>query len=151
MDLWLFLSMKWFKNYSLDEIRSWSANTLLDHLDIQLTSIENGQVEGTMPVNRTTHQPHGILHGGASVALAESLGSIGANLLLDPEKAYAVGMEINANHVRPVREGIVTGIAKPLHAGNKTQVWSIEIRDEQKRLVCISRITMAVVHKTNEA
>jgi uncharacterized protein (TIGR00369 family) len=100
-----------------------------------------------MPVDQRTKQPAGILHGGASVALAETLGSTGANLVVDREKKLCVGLEINANHVRAMREGAVTGTARPLHLGGSTQVWEIRIVDEQQRLVCVSRITMAVLDR----
>ncbi len=102
-----------------------------------------------MPVDHRTVQPMNILHGGASVALAESLGSIGSFLTVDHTKFHCVGMEINANHLRPVSSGFVYATAKPIHIGSKTQVWSIEIVNEQEKLVCISRITMAVIEKNN--
>lgn len=100
-----------------------------------------------MPVDQRTVQPMGILHGGASVALAETLGSIAANLVVDEKKKYCVGLDINANHIRAAKKGLVTGVARPLHTGSSTQVWGIEIFDEQDRLVCISRLTMAVLER----
>ena len=100
-----------------------------------------------MPVDRRTHQPLGLLHGGASVALAETLVSVGAMCCVDPTKQYCVGLEINANHIKGVRDGFVTGIAKPVHTGKKTQVWEIRITDNSNSLVCISRITLAVLDK----
>ena len=114
-------------------------------LGIRITGIGEDWLRGTMPVDARTHQPYGLLHGGASVALAETLGSTAAMLTLDPALCRAVGLEINANHVRGVREGIVTGTAKALHLGRSTQVWEIRIEDEREKLVCVSRITMAVV------
>ncbi|KZV15459.1 acyl-CoA thioesterase/ catalytic/ hydrolase, acting on ester bond [Dorcoceras hygrometricum] len=117
----------------------------MEALGIRITEVGEDWLRGTMPVDRRTHQPYGLLHGGASVALAETLGSSAAMLALDPAKFRAVGLEINANHVRGVREGTVTGTAKALHLGRSTQVWEIRIEDEQQRLVCVSRITMAVV------
>ncbi len=102
-------------------------------------------MEGTMPVDARTHQPHGILHGGASVALAETLGSVAANMSVDPTKFRCVGLEINANHISPVKSGIVTGVARPLHVGRTTQVWEIRITSDQGKLVCVSRLTMAVI------
>ncbi len=98
-----------------------------------------------MPVDARTHQPYGLLHGGASAALAETLGSTGGMLVLDPAQSVVVGLEINANHLRAVKSGVVTGTARPLHLGRSTQVWEIRIEDEQQRLVCISRLTLAVV------
>jgi 1,4-dihydroxy-2-naphthoyl-CoA hydrolase len=118
---------------------------MLEHLDIEVTEIGPDFVRGTMPVDHRTVQPMNILHGGASVALAESLGSIAAYLTVDPEKFHCVGMEINANHLRPVSSGIVTGLARPLHLGKSTQVWSIEITNETGKMICISRLTMAVI------
>jgi 1,4-dihydroxy-2-naphthoyl-CoA hydrolase len=100
-----------------------------------------------MPVNPHTHQPTGILHGGASVALAETVGSVAANLCVDIEKYVCVGQEINANHLRPVSSGLVIGTARPFHIGGRSHVWGIEIRDQQNKLVCVSRLTMAVVER----
>ena len=118
---------------------------MLEHLAIEITELGNDYVKGRMPVDHRTVQPMNILHGGASVALAESLGSIGAYLTVDPTRNHCVGMEINANHLRPVSSGYVYATAKPIHLGKKSQVWSIEIVDEKGKFVCISRITMAVV------
>jgi len=100
-----------------------------------------------MPVDHRTHQPYGLRHGGASVALAETLGSVGAALTLDPDQFICVGMEINANHLRSVRSGTVTGTATPLHRGSSSQVWEIKIHDDHGKLVCISRLTVAVLKK----
>jgi 1,4-dihydroxy-2-naphthoyl-CoA hydrolase len=135
----------WFTTPSLEKLRERNANTLIEHLDIQLTAIGDDYLSGEMPVDKRTHQPMGILHGGASVALAETLGSIAANLVVDRTKKACVGLEINANHLKSVRSGKVTGMAKPIHLGSSTQVWSIEIRNEEGQLTCISRITMAVL------
>ena len=119
--------------------------TLLGALGIKITRVTEDEIEGTMPVDHRTHQPYGLLHGGASVALAETLGSIGASLCIDTTQFYCVGLDINANHITGVRDGFVTGIAKPLHVGRTTHVWEIKIMSEQKRLVCVSRLTMAIV------
>ncbi|MBD8881146.1 MULTISPECIES: hotdog fold thioesterase [Rhodanobacter] len=135
----------WQQATDLSRINAWSANTLMQALGIRITEIGEDWLRGTMPVDARTHQPYGLLHGGASVALAETLGSTAAMLTLDPVQFRAVGLEINANHVRGVREGIVTGTAKALHLGRSTQVWEIRIEDVRQKLVCISRITMAVV------
>lgn len=118
---------------------------MIEYLGITVSEVGDDFLKGNMPVDHRTVQPIGILHGGASVALAETLGSLAANLVVDPHKKYCVGLDINANHIRAARKGFVTGIARPLHLGSSTQVWSIEITDEQNRLVCISRITMAVL------
>ena len=124
-----------------------SRNTLAEHLGIRVTEIGPDYLCATMPVNSHTHQPMGILHGGASVALAETVGSLAANLCVDVQKSTCVGQEINANHVRPVASGLVTATARPFHIGARSQVWGIEIRDENDKLVCVSRITMAVVER----
>lgn len=125
------------------------STTLLGALDITITRVTEDFVEGTMPVDHRTHQPYGLLHGGASVALAETLGSIGANLCVDQKSFYCVGLDINANHISGVRSGTVTGVARPLHVGRSTQVWEIRITGDDGKLVCISRLTMAVVAVKN--
>jgi len=114
-------------------------------IGLRVTEIGADFLRGTMPVDGRTRQAFGRLHGGASCVMAEELGSIGANLCLDPQRAFAVGLDINANHVRGIFEGIVTGTARPLHLGRSTQVWEIRIEDAQQRLVCVSRLTTAVV------
>jgi 1,4-dihydroxy-2-naphthoyl-CoA hydrolase len=128
-------------------LRELARNTLAEHLDIRVTEIGLDYLRATMPVNSHTHQPMGILHGGASVALAETLGSVAANLCVDIEKYVCVGQEINANHLRPVSSGLVIGTARPFHIGGRSHVWGIEIRDQQDKLVCVSRLTMAVVER----
>ena len=138
----------WKQDIDLVSLNGWSANTLIEAIGIQITAIGDDWLQGTMPVDRRTHQPYGLLHGGASVALAETLGSMAAMLTLDPAKERAVGLDINANHVRGVTSGTVTGTARPLHLGRSTQVWEIRIEDENGKLVCISRLTMAVVPAT---
>ncbi|MBL0340303.1 MAG: hotdog fold thioesterase [Bacteroidetes bacterium] len=137
--------MIWFKKYDLAHIAFLSKNNMLEHLGIEITELGDDFIQGKMPVDHRTVQPMNILHGGASVALAESLGSIGSYLTVDHTKFHCVGMEINANHLRPVSTGYVFGTAKPIHLGTKSQVWSIEIVNEANKLVCISRITMAVI------
>lgn len=139
--------MIWFRKLELSDIKFLSTNNMLEHLGIEITELGEDFIKGTMPVDHRTVQPMNILHGGASVALAESLGSIGSYLTVDHDKYFCVGMEINANHLRPVSSGIVTATAKPIHLGKKTQVWGIEILNEKDQMVCISRITMAVVEK----
>ncbi len=135
----------WKQQATLDLVNGWSPNTMIAGLGIRFTDIGDDYLRGTMPVDARTHQPFGLLHGGASVALAETLGSAAAMLCVDPDKEVAVGLDINANHVRGVRTGIVTGTARPIHIGRTTQVWEIRIEDEQQRLVCIARLTVAIV------
>ncbi|MET0224926.1 MAG: hotdog fold thioesterase [Dokdonella sp.] len=135
----------WKSPTDLDRINAWNRNTLVEHLGMRVTEIGADFVRGTMPVDARTQQPFGLLHGGASVALAESLGSLAGNLCVDAASEMAVGLDINANHVRGVSGGSVTGIARPLHLGRTTQVWEIRIEDDHARLVCISRLTLAVV------
>jgi 1,4-dihydroxy-2-naphthoyl-CoA hydrolase len=135
----------WKQPTDLARLNGWSANTMMEALGIRITAVGDDWLAGSMPVDQRTHQPYGLLHGGASVALAETLGSTAAMLTLDPAKELAVGLDINANHIRGVRSGTVTGTAKALHIGRTTQVWEIRIENEEGALVCISRITMAVI------
>jgi len=137
---------QWLSLLTLDELNSGRA-TLITTLGIRFTEVGVDFVRGTMPVDERTIQPYGLLHGGASVALAETLGSMGATMSVDVAEYQVVGQEINANHVRAARGGLVTGTAKPLHIGGRTQVWSIEIVNDQSKLVCISRLTMAVIKR----
>lgn len=130
-----------------EKIQPLSKNTLSEHLGMLFTEVGSNYLKATMPVDHRTHQPYGLLHGGASVALAETLGSVGAALTLDPEKFICVGMEINANHLRSVRSGLVTGTATPIHRGASSQVWEIKIHDDHGKLTCISRLTVAVLRK----
>lgn len=142
--------MKIFKEGATLEIMNrMSANTMVGHLGIVFTAMGDDYIEATMPVDHRTHQPLGLLHGGASVALAETLGSVAANCCIDVSKQYCVGLDINANHIKSVRSGLVKGVTRPIHIGGKTQVWEIKIFSEQQELVCISRITMAVMDKKN--
>ncbi len=137
--------MIWKVNPTLEQLNQRGANTAVELLDIKITEIGDDYLVGTMPVDHRHVQPLRILHGGMSVVLAESLGSIAANLAVDIKKEYCVGLEINANHVRPIKEGeVATGIAKAIHIGKTTQIWSIEIRNSEGKLTCISRLTMAV-------
>ena len=120
-------------------------DTLIEALGIEITHIEEGKIIATMPVDERTRQPFGILHGGASVALAETVASLGAYELVNKEEEAVAGLEINANHVRSIREGVVTAVGTVLHHGRTTQVWDIKITDDQERLICVSRCTMAVI------
>ncbi len=138
----------WFhENISVEQLVPLGKNTLGEHLGMVFTEIGDDYLKAIMPVDHRTKQPYGLLHGGASVALAETLGSVGAALTVDPDKLLCVGQEINANHLRGVRDGMVTGIAKPVHIGATSQVWEIRIYDEKEKLVCISRLTVAVIKK----
>jgi len=129
----------------LARINGWNANSMVDHLGIAIVEIGDDFLRGTMPVDRRTKQPFGLLHGGASVALAETLGSLAGTMCVDASTEMAVGLDINANHVREVTDGVVTGTARPLHVGRNTHVWEIRIEDERGKLVCISRLTLAIV------
>jgi 1,4-dihydroxy-2-naphthoyl-CoA hydrolase len=137
----------WRSLRSVEELNSGRAGTMIEHLGIEFTEIGDDFIRGTMPVDERTHQPYGLLHGGASVALAETLGSLGATLCIDTTEYQCVGQEINANHVRPARTGLVTGTARPVHLGGRSQVWTIDIVNEFRRLVCTSRLTVAVVRR----
>ena len=134
-------------NMTVDTLNNWSKNTMVEALGIEFTHIGEDYLEARMPVDHRTHQPMGLLHGGASVTLAETLGSMAATLCIDGTKQFCVGLDINANHIKSAREGFVTGITKPIHIGKKTQVWEIRISTMEGDLVCISRITMAVLDK----
>lgn len=135
----------WFATPTVDDANKRMQSGLAGHLGILFTEFGDEFLRGTMPVQPRIHQPMGILHGGASLVLAETLGSVAANYVVDYHRYYCVGQEINGNHIRPVRSGLVTGTARPAHLGSRSQVWSIEIRDEQEKLVCLSRLTIAVV------
>jgi len=137
----------WFKEFTTAEVQKRGNNTMVDHIGISITKVGDDFIEATMPVDHRTIQPMGILHGGASAALAETLGSLAANLVVDPQKKYCVGLDINANHIRSAKSGYVKGTARPLHIGASTQVWHIEIRDDEGRITCISRLTMAVLDR----
>ena len=135
----------WKRSTTLDDIQQHSSNTLVEHLDIRFTEIGDDFLRASMPVEQRTHQPMGILHGGASVVLAETLGSVAANLAAEPGHA-CVGLDINANHLSAIRTGLVYGEARPIHIGRSTQVWNIDIKDENGSAICVSRLTMAVLN-----
>ena len=137
----------WFRPYTLADV-GFFRDSLPKHLGIEFTEIGADFLRGRMPVDERTKQPYGILHGGASVALAETLGSTAAGLAVDPDKYRVVGQEMNANHVRAVSDGFVIGTARPHHVGKRSHVWEIRIADEQDRLGGISRITMFVLEKS---
>jgi 1,4-dihydroxy-2-naphthoyl-CoA hydrolase len=137
----------WFKEYTLEEINRKCSNTMLEQIGIVMTELGEDYIKARMPVDHRTKQPEGLLHGGASVALAESLGSTAAALTINPQKKRCVGLEINANFIRPMFDSYVEGIARPIHMGNQTQIWEIKIHNPQGKLVCISRITVAVLNR----
>jgi 1,4-dihydroxy-2-naphthoyl-CoA hydrolase len=137
----------WKTPTTLDQLKEMSKNTMMEHLGIEYLEIGDDYLKAKMPVDHRTKQPVGLLHGGASVALAETLGSMAAALCVNREKKGIVGIEVNANHIRPVKEGWVTGIAKPIHIGSTTQIWEIHIYNEQDKLVCVSRLTVAIINK----
>jgi len=137
----------WRSLQTLENLNGNREGTLIGTLGILFTEIGGDFVRGTMPVDTRTVQPYGLLHGGASVALAETLGSMGAAMCVDAAEYQVVGQEINANHVRAARSGLVTGTARAVHLGGRTHVWSIDIVNDAQKLVCISRITMAVIKR----
>ena len=132
---------------TLADINNLSKGTLSENLGIEFTQIENDKLVATMPVDQRTIQPFGLLHGGASVSLAETLGSVAAYCSVDSSKYMTVGLEINANHISSARSGYVTGTAKPVHLGKSTQVWAVEIIDESGKLVSLCRITIIIIEK----
>ena len=137
----------WFAPVTVDTLNKFSENTMVTHIGIEFTEVAENYLKAKMPVDSRTVQPAGLLHGGASVTLAETLGSVAAYLCIDPEKKTCVGIEINANHIRSVRSGYVYGHVQPIHIGNSTHIWEIRISNEQGQLVCFSRITMAILDK----
>ncbi len=132
--------MIWFdKELSIEKLKPLGPNTMAAHIGIEWVEVGENFIKAKMPVDQRTNQPYGLLHGGASCVLAETLGSVASAMVIDHSKFYCVGLEINANHIRGVREGYVMGIASPLHLGNTTHVWDIKIYDEREKLVCVSR------------
>ena len=141
----------WQRTPDIDALNATLKNTIGEVLDIRFESFDDESLSASMVIDSRTHQPYGLLHGGASVVLAETLGSTASYLCIDTSRFYCVGLEVNANHLRAKREGVVTGRCSPLHLGTTTQVWQIEIRDERGRLLCTSRLTMAVLkHKRDK-
>lgn len=132
---------------TLDALNAMNKNTIMEHLDIVFTEIGEDFISAKMPVDHRHHQPFGLLHGGASVVLAETLGSTAAHASIDLNKKICVGLEINANHLRGVKSGFIHGTARAIHIGKSTQVWEIKISNDDKQAICVSRITMAVLDK----
>ena len=140
--------MIWSREYTVDELNGRPKGHIGDLLGIEFTEIGPDSISARMPVNEKTHQPYGILHGGASVVLAESLGSVASNMVINSDKYIGVGLEVNANHLRPVKSGFVTGICTPIHIGGKTHVWDIRLYDDRGKMNSISRLTVAIIPKT---
>ncbi|MDN5203226.1 hotdog fold thioesterase [Fulvivirgaceae bacterium BMA10] len=134
-------------NVTVEHLNKMNKNTMMEHIGIEYTEVGSDFIKAKMPVDHRTHQPLGLLHGGASVTLAETLGSVAATCVIDLSKQFCVGLDINANHIKSVREGYVFGTARPIHVGKKTHVWEIRIEDGNEQLVCVSRITMAILDK----
>lgn len=142
----MFSTPIWFdKNIIVEDFKEIGANTMAEFLELKWEEIGDDFLKLSMPINAKTRQPYGFLHGGASCVLAETVGSVASALVIDREKFYCVGLEINANHLRSVSEGIVTAVAKPLHLGKSTHVWDIKIFDEKEKLFCVSRLTVAIL------
>lgn len=140
--------MLWFKNYSLEDLQGFRNANMGEHIGISFTEVGDDYLKATMPVDERTVQPFGILHGGASCVLSETLGSVAAWMCIDPDKYSAVGIEINANHIRSVREGNVIGTCKPFQAGRKLHVWQTEIHEEATgKSVCVSRLSVMIIDK----
>jgi 1,4-dihydroxy-2-naphthoyl-CoA hydrolase len=137
----------WHKAYSIDDINQRGKNTLADFLDINFTEIGDDFLVAEMPVADKVKQPIGIIHGGANVVLAETVASTAANMVVNIEEFYCVGLEININHIRSKRDGVIIAIAKPFHLGRSTQVWHIELKDMQQNITAISRMTASVLKR----
>ena len=148
MNQGLYLCTMKFKSVSLEEINRYSTNTLMGVLGIECVEIGEDYIVATMPVDQRTHQPMGMLHGGASAALIESIGSMGSTLLIDLEKEFPVGLEVNANHVGGIKSGSVKAIGKVVHAGKRTHLWQVDIYDEEtNRLICTGRLTVMIIER----
>ena len=138
--------MIWFrKDLNVEEITALGNGTMGEYIGIEFTELGPDYIKGRMPVDHRTNQPYGFLHGGASCVLAETLGSVGSAMVIDHSKFYCVGLEINANHIRSATQGFVFGTATPLHLGSSTHVWDIKIHNENEKLLCVSRLTVAVL------
>jgi 1,4-dihydroxy-2-naphthoyl-CoA hydrolase len=140
--------MIWTKEFSLEDLNGRPKGHIGEVMEIEFTEITADSLSARMPVNEKTRQPYGILHGGASVVLAETLGSVASNLVINSDKYIGVGLEVNANHLRPVKSGFVTGICTPIHIGGKTHVWDIKLYDQRGKMTCVSRLTVAIIPKT---
>jgi len=138
----------WFKkNLSIEDLKPLGPNTMAEYLGIEWVEVGEDFIKARMPVDHRTIQPYGLLHGGASCVLAETLGSVGSAMVIDHSQFYCVGIEINANHIRGVKEGWVIGVTTPLHLGSSTHVWDIKLYDERQKMVCVSRLTVAILKR----
>jgi len=138
----------WFdKNVSLESLKAFGKGTMTEHLGVEWVELGKDFFKAKMPVDHRTIQPYRLLHGGASCVLAETIGSVASHLVIDPIQFYCVGIEINANHIRSAKEGFVYGTCSPLHIGSSTHVWDIRITNEEEKLICISRLTVAIMKK----
>lgn len=140
----------WFQDVNLETVNKFSQNTMVSHLGITITKATDDSLEGTMPVDEKTMQPYRLLHGGASCVLSESLGSIAANMCIDPSEKVAVGQHIEATHIRSASKGLVHGVAKAIHIGSSSHTWKIEIFNDEGKLICDSKIIMAIIKKKKE-
>lgn len=143
--------MIWFKDYSLDEINGWNKNTMVDHCDISIQEVGTDFLQGVMKVSDSIKQPYGIVHGGANCVLAETLGSISANMVCDPDKFHAVGLSITTNHIKAVRNGNIKGISKPIHVGGSTHIWEIRTYNDSDVLTSTTTLTMAIIRKLGKS
>lgn len=139
--------MIWYKKYTLEDINKIFSKNMTSYLSVRAVDLTDDSIQAVMPITDKVKQPYGILHGGASVALAESVGSIASALVINQDKMMAVGMEVNANHLRPKADGEVMATCRPLHLGATTHIWDIRITDEQGKLICVSRLTVAIIKK----
>ena len=138
----------WFdKNVSVEDLKPLGKETMTEYLGIEWVEVGKNFLKAKMPVDHRTIQPYGLLHGGASCVLAETIGSVASHLVIDPSVFYCVGIEINANHIRSAKDGFVYGTCSPLHIGSSTHVWDIRITNEEEKLICISRLTVAIMKK----
>lgn len=137
----------WFKNYDLDELNQLGQNTMAEHLDMKFVEIGENYLVMSMPVDHRTHQPYGLLHGGASAALAETVGSVASSMCIDHQIQSCLGLEINCNHIRGVSSGFIYAKAINIHLGRSTHIWDIRIQDEKDKLICISRLTVAIINQ----
>ena len=135
----------WQRQPDLEYLNTAGRNTIVELLDIRFESVDEQSITASMPVDSRTHQPYGLLHGGASVVLAETLGSMASHYCIDPERFYCVGLEVNANHLRGLRSGRVTAVCRPVHLGRSTHVWDIRLSGDDGKPSCVSRLTVAVV------
>ena len=137
----------WFREFTVNDLNQRSKNTMAEFLGIEFTEIKEDSLTAIMPANERTKQPLGIVHGGANVVLAETVASTAANVVIDIEHYYCVGLEINANHIRSVREGLITAVTRPIHLGRTTQVWHIDLYNDAGKQTCVSRMTAAVIQR----